>query len=354
MPPGIEWGEGAVSGFLEVPWCKQLGYVRITGRMDAATVTAFHAAMDRLKGAEAILLDCRSMGGGDDVSAWEMAGRFYPGGVNNGLHGRIEASGSWQFDGPVVMLQDEKEVSSAETFTWALSETGRVISVGRATGGWGIIPRGYTLPSRLASFRLGVNARPTPIKRIQTEGVGWPADVTIPYGPVFRAEADPVMDVGLQVLGVLASGGDVGKTRALFAGLFDGEIAAFGKRADKLADVKGWRPKMLAKMVEDDLEKRLLLELLLVNLTQPGPPDVLGAERRLAALKGPAKAAGMKSQVGKLEKELKRLKSEAKAQEAFLEMTDETLAAPEDERKAFLKKYKKSQIARFAKTTLWR
>ena len=35
----------------------------------------------------------------------------------NGLHGRIEASGSWQFDGPVVMLQDETEVSSAETFT---------------------------------------------------------------------------------------------------------------------------------------------------------------------------------------------------------------------------------------------
>jgi len=354
MPVGLKWKEGAVSGFLDVPWCKKLGYLRITGSMDAKTVAAFHSAMDRLKGLEALLLDCRGMGGGGDGSAWKMAGRFYPGGVNNGLHGRIEASGDWQFEGPVVMLQDEKEISSAETFTWAMSETGRTISVGRPTGGWGIIPRGYSIPSGLASFRLGVNARPTPIKRIQTEGIGWPADVTVPCGPVMRAQADPVFDIGMQVLQVLNAGADVGKTRDLFAGLFEGRIAEFKKDADKLADVKGWRPKSLAKMVEQDLEKRLLLEALLLGLKEAGPPDVLGAVRRLEILGKQAKAAGMKSQVGKLEKAVKRLKNEAKAQEQFLSITDVSLGADADDRKSFLSRHKKSQIARFAREQLWK
>jgi len=106
---------------------------------------------------EALLLDCRRMGGGTDACAWDMAGRFYPKGVSNGLHGRIAPSGSRQFDGPVVMLQDEVEISSAETFTWAMSETERCVSVGRPTGGWGIIPKGYSCPSGIVSFRLGVN-----------------------------------------------------------------------------------------------------------------------------------------------------------------------------------------------------
>jgi len=354
LPDGVKWRKGAVSTFLQVPWCKKLGYLRITGSMDAATVTAFHAALDDLQGMEALLLDCRGMGGGGDGSAWEMAGRFYPGGVNNGLHGRIEASGGWQFRGPVVMLQDEKEISSAETFTWAMSETGRVISVGRTTGGWGIIPRGYSCPSGLVSFRLGVNDRPTPIKRIHTEGIGWPADVTVPYGPVVRAEMDPTLDVGMQVLRVLHAGAPIDRTRGLFGGLFAGRIEDFRKSAGKLVDVKGWSPKPLAKMAEEDLKRRFLLEVLLLGLDDAGPPDVLGATLRLGNLAGAAKAAGLKSQLAKLTKTIKRLKAEAKAQEAFLEITDESLMAPQDERKSFHSRHRKSAIARFAREHLWK
>ena len=216
--------------------------------MNAETVTAFHRAMDALHGVDALLLDCRWMGGGSDHSAWEMTGRFFPEGVNNGLHGRIEASGDWQFDGPVVMLQNESEVSSAETFTWAMSETERCVSVGRPTGGWGIIPNRFDCPSGLVSFRLGVNARPTPIERVQTEGIGWPPDVLVPLGPVFCAEDDPVRAIGLEVLRVLAAGVSVEEARKLFSGLMSGSISDYEKRASKLAKkIDGWNPSALAR-----------------------------------------------------------------------------------------------------------
>jgi Peptidase family S41 len=353
LPPGVTWQAGAVEAILELPWSSKVGYLRITGSMDRETVTAVHAALDRLKGIQALLLDCRGMGGGGDGSAWEIAGRFFPEGVDNGLHGRIEASGSWQFGGPVVMLQDEKEVSSAETFTWAMSETRRVISVGRPTGGWGIIPRGYKCPSGLVSFRLGVNARPTPIGRVQTEGIGWPPDVEIPYGPAVRGMKDPVFDVGLQVLRVLAAGAPVAKTRALFAGLFQGQSDEFAKSAAKLAEVPGWDPRPLARLAEQDLLGRLELECALLTLTDAGPPDARGAARRLMDLTGPARAAGRKSQLARLEKVVKRSKTEANAIEEFLEITDAKFGAPQAEQKSYLKKHRKTAFARYVKERLW-
>jgi hypothetical protein len=322
--------------------------------MDAATVAAFHAAFDSLEGMDACLLDCRSMGGGGDGQAWEMAGRFFPGGVGNGLHGRIEASGSWQFAGPVVMLQDEKEISSAETFTWAMSETGRVVSVGRPTGGWGIIPRGYSCPSGLVSFRLGVNDRPTPIKKIHTEGVGWPPDVLVPYGPVVRARPDPVREVGMQALCALRAGAKVDKVRETFGGLFAGRSADFAKTAPGFATAKGYDPKGLAHMAQDDLVERLGLEVALLRLDDAGPPDVLGARDRLAALEPIATAAGLKQALVEFQAAVKKLSGEAAAQEAFLAFTDRTFGAPQKDRDKFLAANKTSQIARFAKERLWK
>ncbi len=350
MPDGVAWAEGAVAKTIETPWCRRVGYVRITGSMDAATVAAFHTAMDSLKGMEACLLDCRGMGGGGDGHAWAMAGRFYRGGVDNGLHGRIEAMGTWQFEGPVVMLQDESEVSSAETFTWAMSETGRAVSVGRHTGGWGIIPNGYTCPSGLVSFRLGVNDRPTPIRRVHTEGVGWPPDVLVPYGPVVRAQADPIRDVGMQVLQSLHAGTKPTSARELFGGLFQGRIAEFTKRAA----AKGYDAKPLARLVADDLEQRLAMETALLVIEDAGPPDVLGARARLASLEPQATAAGMKPALARLQQAVKKLAAEGAAQEAFLAITDRTLDAPAKEREKFLATHKRTQLARFAKEQLWK
>src|SRR5688572_3144615 len=259
LPEGVVHAEGAVATMLP----KKVGFLKITGSQDAATVKAFHAAFDTLKGMEALLLDCRSMGGGGDDSAWEMCGRFFSKAANNGRNGQIEPSGSWQFDGPIVMLQNEVQVSSAETFAWAASETKRTVSVGRPTGGWGIIPKRFSLPSGLAEFRLGVNDRPTPITGVHTEGVGWPPDVLVPFGPVVSAWAgsgraakakkddpapDPVMALGLEILAVMQAGVATDDARAGFRALAEGDVAAFRAFAKKAgAKAKDLEAEKLAK-----------------------------------------------------------------------------------------------------------
>jgi len=354
LPPQVPWQEGACAGFLVVDWCPRLGYLRITGGMNAETARAFHAALDALAGAEAILLDCRGMGGGGDGAAWEMAGRFFPAGADNGIHGRIEASGGWQYDGPLVMLQDESEVSSAETFTWAMSETERCVSVGRPTGGWGIIPAGFQCPSGLVDFRLGVNDRPTPIRGLRTEGVGWPADVRVPYGPVLCARPDPVREVGLEVLRALHGDNPLDQVRAAFAGLFAGEVEGFRKQAARLArKAAGWSPEPLARRVLDDLEAELELELELLRSDDVPAPDVEGAARRLETLAARARAAGLKGPLKKLESEVRALRAERSAQGALLETLGADFAPGERAREAFLDRHGKTRTGRFAREVLW-
>lgn len=353
LPEGVEWKEGATAMVLSTDWCARLGYVRITGSMDADTVRAFHRAFDELRDVEAVLLDCRGMGGGGDGQAWEMAGRFFPEGVDNGLHGRIEASGSWQFDGPVVMLQDEVEVSSAETFTWALSETERCVSVGRPTGGWGIIPKRFDCPSGLLSFRLGVNARPTPIGRVQTEGVGWPPDVLVPYGPVLCARPDPTRELGLEALRCLHAGCRRDDVVDAFAELVAGELKDWGRSAKALArKAEGLPSARLADLVERDLEASLAMELALLE-GDDVPGDASGVFRRSPRLRERLTAAGKKALVKRLDAALVQSKAERVAQEELLELLDEDFAVEEDARESFLKRHGRSAVARFASERLW-
>jgi len=358
LPEGVEWKQGATSAWLDEEGFRKLGYLRITGSMNAATVQAFDAAFDELEGAEAILLDCRWMGGGSDDSAWNMCARFFTETTRNGNQRSIEPRGSWQFDGPVVMLQNESEVSSAETFTWAMCETGRVISVGRPTGGWGIIPRGFQCPSGLVDFRLGVNARATPITRKQTEGVGWMPDLLVPYGPVFCSLDDATRLVGLQVLRVLAAGAP-GKSRReavleAFRGLLAGEVKGWRKDARKLGKkAAGWNPRELERLVLADLERELQIEIALLSASEHPLPDVLGASRRLEELAPRARSAGLETLAGKLAKALKSLAAEARAQEALVALAGAGFDATPDEREAFLARHRKTRTGRFAEEVLW-
>ncbi len=359
--PAITWVDGgAISGFLELPWSQKVGFLKITGEMNAATVKAFGAAFDALKGMEALLLDCRGMGGGGDDFAWTMCGRLFSKGADNGSHGKLGPNGSWQFDGPAVMLQDESEVSSAETFTWALSETGRVVSVGRATGGWGIIPRRYELPSGLAAFRLGTGDRGTPIKGIHTEGVGWPADVTVPFGPKLvefggGKTPDPVRALGLEVLNVLHAGANLGDTRAAFHALAEGDVAAFKGFAKKVAGsaalaakAKGFDGEKLARLFVDDLAAELALEAAALEAAGDDlPPDALGLARRAPRLLARAKASGVKA--GALEVAVKRLAPETAAQEALLRAVDDSFQLSDDAKKAFLAKHGATKTGKYVR-----
>lgn len=303
LPDGVVWAEGAVGTMLEYSWCSKVGYLRITGSMDEATVKAFNEVFDSLEGMEALILDCRWMGGGSDFSAWAMAGRFFEKGVENGPYEKLGPEGAWQFTGPVVLLQDETMVSSAETFAWAMTETGRAVSVGQSTGGWGIIPKGFECPSGLVSFRLGVNHRPTPITKKLTEGVGWPAMIEVPYGVRFCAWGDFVREIGTEVLGLLYAGMEREEVVALFGELFRGEYREYMEGVRAAGDVvKGWDGAALGKRVREDLEATLEMELAMLEVEGA---DLEGSRRRLGKLGAVGKAGGFGELVERWERALR-------------------------------------------------
>jgi hypothetical protein len=353
LAPGLAWQEGAVSGFVEHRSGKRIGVLVITGGMDAATVTKVHTAFDRLKDMDALVLDARHAGGGGDAAAWEIAGRLYPEGEDNGLHGRIEPSGSWQFAGPVVFLQDASMVSSAETLAWAVTERGRCVSIGRATGGWGIIPNGFKCPSGLVDFRLGVNARPTPVKRVQTEGVGWPADVTTP--PTFtwrepkskdaQEALDPTVDLGLDVAALMACGIGRDDARNSFRALFDGKCDEFAKALAKSAKATPWfdAPRAAARR-KDEIKSEVEQEIALIVGDEVRSPDVLSSATRYPAGSARAKAAGFAKLADAWKAALDARKAEPAAQKALLETMGEAEKLDATQKKAFLAKHGKTRV----------
>ncbi|MHC4922019.1 MAG: S41 family peptidase [Planctomycetota bacterium] len=355
FPDGVEWQKGAVSKMLRFPWCSKVGWLRITGSMDRETATVFHRAFDALKGMQALILDCRGMGGGGDAAAWEMCGRLFPKAVANGSQRKLTPTGSWQFAGPVVMLQDETEISSAETFTWALSETRRVVSVGRPTGGWGIIPKGFSCPSGLLSFRLGVSDRPTPISGIHTEGVGWPPDILIPHGPVFCASPDPAGDVAREVLRLLCAGVARDNVAGLFQTLFAGDVAGFKKKASALAkQVKGFKPDALARQVRTDLVATLEMETAILRNRKAPPPDAAGATRRLDDLLARAKKARLGKRATTLKSTVQKTRREAVAQAALVDLFDAGDSDDRKKRAAFMRKHGKTRVGAWARDALWK
>jgi hypothetical protein len=355
FPSRVEWQKGAVSTMLKLPWCKKVGWLRITGSMDRQTTTVFHRAFDALRGMQALILDCRGMGGGGDAAAWEMCGRLFVKAVANGSQRRLTPTGSWQFKGPVVMLQDETEISSAETFTWALSETRRVVSVGRPTGGWGIIPKGFSCPSGLLSFRLGVNDRPTPIGGVHTEGVGWPPDILIPHGPVFCQSLDATGEVGRDVLRLLHAGVGREDAAGLFKALFAGDVAGFTKKAPALVKkAKGWKPGPLAKRVLEDLKATLEMEIAILRNRKAPPPDVAGAADRLDDLLARAKQARLNKKAATLKSTVQKTKSEAVAQAALVDLFDSGDSDKPKARAAFVRKHGKTRVGAWARNALFK
>lgn len=314
MPDGVRPEGKAVSTKLT----DDIGYVRILGGMDEVTRLVFFEALDQLKGVKGILLDGRGMGGGGDGAAWAMAGRFFHERTPLKHDPAIRPTGDWQFDGPVVMLQDERMISSAETFTWAMAETGRALTVGRPTGGATIIPRTFDVPSKLFRLRLGCRDRETSVKGVRPEGVGSPPDVFVPYDPVLLDRAaDPVFAVGLDVLRLLVSGAP----REVVVGVYGGVLGADPDRLRPVLDA--WqgleRPGDLhvADLTGDLVDALIGSVIARGDAPENLMPDVRGAAERLERLGAVATWLGRDEAARRARAAPGRWRKEIGAQEAF-------------------------------------
>jgi carboxyl-terminal processing protease len=130
-----------------------IGLIRIatfSGREGQALVDAFDAALDDLLDAPGLIIDLRGNGGGDQRLSDQMARRFLADPFTYGREqytGRLPQRG-WLpgftfrltprqplYEGPLLLLIDGSNFSTAEQFIVALSDSGRATTVGRPTGG---------------------------------------------------------------------------------------------------------------------------------------------------------------------------------------------------------------------------
>ena len=130
-----------------------IGLIHITtfsGREGQSLIDAFDAALDDLLDAPGLIIDLRGNGGGDQRLADQMARRFLAAPFTYGHEqytGRLPQRG-WLpgltfrltprqplYEGPLVLLIDEYNFSTAEQFIVALRDSGRATTVGRLTSG---------------------------------------------------------------------------------------------------------------------------------------------------------------------------------------------------------------------------
>jgi len=170
-----------------------LGYIRIP-TFGTNLVADFDAALDGLLDAPGLVLDLRGNGGGNSAYADRVAGRFLNEPFVYGhdhFCGRLPQRG-WRasipfkveprkpvYEGPVVVIVETQNMSSAEQFLVSLVDSGRVKTVGRRTAGASGNPIAFRLPGAYnvrfstADFRRNDG---TPI-----EGVGIAPDVEVDW-----------------------------------------------------------------------------------------------------------------------------------------------------------------------------
>ncbi len=128
------------------------GLIRIPsfGGSRERLVAEFDAALESIGDAPGIILDVRGNGGGNSLTASEMAGRFMnetfsyaQESYRQRMPDRFWLSDSTRVvsprapydDRPLVILTDARVVSSAEEFVLMLVDSGRAVMIGRTTAG---------------------------------------------------------------------------------------------------------------------------------------------------------------------------------------------------------------------------
>ncbi|MFQ3662883.1 MAG: S41 family peptidase [Chloroflexaceae bacterium] len=193
-----------------------LGLIRIPdfgGSRDHDLVAEFDAALDALMDAPGIILDLRGNGGGSTFISDRIAGRFLERPFTYGrdeFRARLPQRG-WRahfdyrvaprgptYTGPVVLLIDEYNFSTAEQFIVALADSGRATTVGRATAGGSGNPITFRLSGggvarfSTAAFRRNDGAL--------IEGAGIAPDVRVAWTVAdFRAGRDPDLEAAERV-----------------------------------------------------------------------------------------------------------------------------------------------------------
>lgn len=202
---GMRWGRTT----------DEIGYIAVDSLSNQALLNEFETVLKQMQGTRGLILDIRANGGGAEPLAQKLAGYFldqpclyathqYRSGPKHDDMGsmqkrRLTPSQDWYYRGPVIVLQGEKTMSSAEAFALMLAECPTVTTLGDRTAGSSGNPRRIdagagiivNLPRWIAYDAAG--------KPFETVGVQ--PDIKVKTTPAdFTKSSDPVLSAALQRL----------------------------------------------------------------------------------------------------------------------------------------------------------
>jgi len=201
----LAWGRTADNiGYINV---YRLGYGRLA--------KAFDEVLEKLSDTWALIIDLRFNGGGDEMLARKVAGRFldqkriyslnqYRSGPKHTdlgpkLERVCEPRGPWRYESPVIVLIGQKTMSSAESFALMLAQAPQVTTMGDRTAGSSANPRAVKLPAKIIVNLprwLDMDPDGKPIDK-----VGITPDLRVEAEPeAFTEMSDPVLDAALKHL----------------------------------------------------------------------------------------------------------------------------------------------------------
>ncbi len=151
------------AGGVDLQWGRTgaIGYLAVNGLSDPKLPEAFDAALESLKDTKGLVVDLRFNGGGDEILAQKVAGRFadrervysmnqYRSGPAHAdlgeKHQRTFAPrGPWRYERPVVVLWGRVTLSSAESLALMFAQCPQVTTMGESSGGSSGNPRPLAL-----------------------------------------------------------------------------------------------------------------------------------------------------------------------------------------------------------------
>lgn len=191
-----------------------VGYIRLTGFSDHAVDEFKRAVADDLAaGRHSLILDLRGNPGGFVTAARAIASEFLADGTifwqedASGQMVETQALPGGAATDPgikLVVLVDGGSASASEIVAGALHDRGRATLVGTKTFGKGTIQQWTQLEDDSGGFRLTIAKWLTP-DRTWIHGTGITPDVIVDTPPAKPGD-DPILDAGLKVLGVAATG----------------------------------------------------------------------------------------------------------------------------------------------------
>jgi hypothetical protein len=191
----------------------KIGYLNVHGLSDPKLPEQFDAALEGLKDTRKLIVDLRFNGGGDELLARQVAGRFvdkervysknrYRSGPRHDDLGKelpraFKPRGPWRYDKPVVVLWGRKTLSSAESMALMFAQCPQVTTMGAATGGSSANPRRVELKCGIVVNLprwLDMDPDGAPIEHAGVK----PKKLVKAKPSDFSAQRDPVLEAALR------------------------------------------------------------------------------------------------------------------------------------------------------------